>query len=451
MTDVQHSPREDYAFAIGLQALIYTFPLVEMARMRAAVSPRRNTKGQFAGDSPESPTRWANVITHSRKLLGAGDSRVVLPNNDTLYTNIWFDLSNGPQVLHVPDTDDRYYVLGFLDMFTNPFAHIGRRTTGTKEGLFLIAGPDWNGVIPEGVRLIRSPTNWVWVIGRIKVDGPDDAPEVHALQDQFWTKSPAAWQRAEEWNGEIFDAWIGQNQRVDNVAKHVSLANKALRQNPPPARDGGLVAGFSAVGIGPDQPETLDHLSDVVRQGLERAYDAMHRLIALSLGGDEGTSWRIPFLIGTDFGHDWLTRASVAHKYIGALCSEEAIYPTAEADAEGAPLTGQDRYRMRFEPGKLPPVDCFWSISLYDADDFKFVANPLDRYAIGDRTKGLHFDPDGGLTIHIQHEAPGLNTNWLPAPAGRFLLCLRAYQPRLAMLDRSYRIPSVQRLDRRRD
>jgi hypothetical protein len=439
-------PRGDYAFAVALQALVYTFPLVEMVRTRAAVAPRRNRNGQFAGDSADAPMRWSNVITHSRKLLGAGESRVVLPNNDLLYTIVWFDLSGGPQVLHVPDTLDRYYVLGFLDMYTNPFAHIGRRTTGTGEGLFLIAGPDWIGDIPDGMHLVHCPTNWIWMIGRILVDGADDVSAVHALQDQFSTTPLDAWRHGEEPGGSLFDAWIDHNQPVDNVATHLKLANRALRQNPGPTGHDALVATFAEVGIGPNQPENIGDLPKETVAALERAYVAMREIIAMPMGQDQGTCWRIPFLIGTDFGHDWLTRAAVAHKYIGALCSDEAIYPTAETDAEGLPLCGKHKYRMRFEAGQLPPVDCFWSLSLYGADDFKFTSNSIGRYSIGDRTAGLNHDADGGLTICIQNDPPPAGANWLPAPPDGFLLCLRAYQPRPSMLDGSYRIPSLKRL-----
>lgn len=440
------SARGDYLFAVAFQALVYTFPLVEMVRMRAAISPRRNRTGQFAGDSADATMRWANVITHSRKLLGAGESRVVLPNNDMLYTMVWFDLSAGPQVLHAPDTEDRYYVLGFLDMYTNPFSYIGRRTTGTREGSFLIVGPDWTGDIPDGMQLVRCPTDSVWMIGRIMVDGLEDAPAVHALQDRFSTKPLDAGRRAEESDGSLFDAWIGHNQPINSVAMHLKLANRALRQNPWPTSHDALVATFSEAGIGPSQPEDIGDLPESTIQALERAYAAMREIVAMPMGQDQGTGWRIPFLIGTDFGHDWLTRAAVAHKYIGALCSEEAIYPTAETDADGLPLSGRHRYRMRFEAGLFPPVDCFWSLSLYDADDFKFTSNAINRYSIGDRTRGLNYDADGGLTICIQNVPPPPGENWLPAPPDRFLLCLRAYQPRASMLDGSYQIPPLERL-----
>ena len=164
------------------EAVVYAFPLHEMSRMRAATSPQRT---DIAGEAPK-PHRWCNVFTHARQLLGAGKSRVVTPNNDTLYTNAWLDLGDGPLVIDVPDTAGRYYVLGLLDFYTNPFAHIGQRLTGTAARSFLVTPPGWRGEVPAAFREagahIEAPTRWLWVIGRILVDGPDDVPAVNALR-----------------------------------------------------------------------------------------------------------------------------------------------------------------------------------------------------------------------------------------------------------------------------
>ena len=167
------------------EAVIHTCPLYEMRRMRAATSPRRNA----AGEAAPAPLRWCNQFVHARQLLRAGTSRVVTPNNDTLYTNAWLDLGAGPLVIDVPDTAGRYYVLGLLDFFTNPFAHLGQRLTGTAARSFLVTPPGWQGALPPPFDApgahIAAPTHWLWVIGRILVDGEHDLPAVHALQDGF--------------------------------------------------------------------------------------------------------------------------------------------------------------------------------------------------------------------------------------------------------------------------
>jgi hypothetical protein len=178
-------PREAWADAIAFQACTYLYPLWEMARMRAATAPRRDGRGRTVDADPATTRRWVNTFVHARRLLGAGASRVVTPNHDTLYTNAWLDLSRGPVVIEVPDTADRYYVLGFLDFWTNPFAHVGRRTTGTRAGTYLVTGPGWAGEVPAGMAPIPAPTAAVWIIGRILVEGPDDVPAVNALQDRF--------------------------------------------------------------------------------------------------------------------------------------------------------------------------------------------------------------------------------------------------------------------------
>ena len=178
-------PREAWADAIAFQACTYLYPLWEMARMRAATAPRRDGGGRTVDADPATTRRWVNTFVHARRLLGAGASRVVTPNHDTLYTNAWLDLSRGPVAIEVPDTADRYYVLGFLDFWTNPFAHVGRRTTGTRAGTYLVTGPGWAGEVPAGMAPIPAPTAAVWIIGRILVEGPDDVPAVNALQDRF--------------------------------------------------------------------------------------------------------------------------------------------------------------------------------------------------------------------------------------------------------------------------
>ena len=171
--------------ALAQEAVLYAWPLYEMARMRAATSPKRTEAGAQA---PEGQ-RWCNTFVHARQLLRAGGSRVVTPNHDTLYTNAWLDLGAGPLVIDVPDTAGRYYVLGLLDFYTNPFAHLGQRLTGTRARAFVIVPPGWQGELPAafdapGAR-IQAPTRWLWVIGRILVDGPHDVAAVNALQDGF--------------------------------------------------------------------------------------------------------------------------------------------------------------------------------------------------------------------------------------------------------------------------
>lgn len=435
--------------ALARRAVTWAWPLYEMARMRAATSPRRH-RGESAGPSPESSLRWCNVLIHARELLGPGASRVVTPNVDTLYTNAWLDLREGPIVIDVPDTAGRYYVLGFLDFHTNPFASIGQRTTGTAAGSFVLVPPGWAGTIPPGMQCIESPTPWVWMIGRIVVHGPDDVRAVHAVQDGMALRSVRADGALQPAAPRRFDAGFGPEAlraAAPSGTRFAEVVNAALADNPPPAGERPLLADFAACGIGAGLAASAaqcDRL-DAVLAGQLLAWQSAE----LSRTGPTG--WQVMPLLGSTFGADHELRALVALKYIGALDSREALYPMLHADADGRPLEGSRAYRLRFGPGRLPAVQAFWSLTMYDAQTCMLVANPIERYAIGDRTPGLRPDPDGGLTIEIGHAAPtdpARQANWLPAPPGRFYLCLRAYVPRPAMLDGSHVLPPLETVER---
>ncbi len=436
--------------ALAREAFIYAFPLHEMTRMRAATSPRRLPGVDYAGDGPDSTLRWANCLIAARQLLGAGGSRVVTPNHDTLYLNAWLDLDAGPLVIDVPDTDGRYYVLGLLDFYTNPFAHLGTRLSGNGPRAFVVLGPG-AGAAPPGFEapgaVVRAPTRWVWIIGRILVDGEHELPRVHALQDRFRLRRLDDWRAGRDSAPLRFDARCDAQAPL-TVPGFVAHVNRALRENPPPADEQPQVARFAAVGIGaqcPDAP-TPEHEA-LLRPALE------HGLAELQAGGLGDTlvhGWSMPKLLDGGFGHDHLRRAAVALKYIGALESAEAVYPMAYVDAEGRALSGAQAYRLHFAPGQLPPVHGFWSLTMYDRRTFMLVPNDIGRYAIGDRTRGLVHGADGSLTIHIQAQPPrdaAALANWLPAPAGDFYLCLRAYLPKAALLDGDYRVPGLQRCD----
>lgn len=451
----------EWLYSVALQAVVYAWPLYEMRRMQAATSPRKAAGLGFAGDGPDSPMRWCNVFMHTRELLKAGTSRVVMPNNDTLYTNAWLDLSRGPLVIDVPEMGDRYHVLGFLDFFTNPFAHVGTRTTGQRAGQVLVSGPGWSGDVPGPLqapgRHLRSATPWVWIIGRILVDGEADIANVIALQEGFRIRPLADAQAGVESSAATrFEARCDPRAPLSAV-RFVQQANAALRENPAPAADAALVAQFGRIGLGVPPEMSAQRLAQpAIAAAWERALAAARGLLdqsARQVAAEPGAAragWsRSMMVIGDSFGHDILARAFVARQGIGALAPQEALYPRCETDAEGQPLHGGQRYTMHFAPGQLPPVDAFWSITLYSARDYFLVANPIDRYSIGDRTPGLQHDADGGLTLTIQHQPPldaKARANWLPAPADAFFLCLRAYLPRVEMVDGRYRLPDPQRV-----
>lgn len=450
------TPRDEYLYSLALQACICCWPVYEMQGMRAATSARKAPGQGFAGAHPESTERWCNLFTPERALLTAGKSRVVMPNNDTLYINAWLDLSAGPLVISVPDTGNRYYVLGMLDYFTNPFAHVGTRTTGNGAGSLLVSGPGWNGEPPPEHqapgRHLRSETDWVWIIGRILVDGLADVAAVNTLQEQFRMQTLDDWRAGRDSPARRFDSHFPPRAQF-SVDRFLAMVNDALHICPPPLRHASLVAQFAPLGIGPN---TANAVTDEARNALERActqaqqlLDSPEQHVFGGAGAPSQHGWRNPMRLGSSFGDDLLRRAFIARQGIGALETQEAAYPRCETDAAGEPLSGDRRYTLRFAPGQMPPVVAFWSITLYRASDYFLVPNPIERYSIGDRTEGLVHDADGALTITIAHAAPldaRQRANWLPAPEDRFFLCLRAYLPRPEMVDGTYRLPDPQRL-----
>lgn len=426
---------------LAQEAVTYALPLAEMARMRAVTSPRRCQAGP-AGVSPDDAHRWCNVFVHARELLGSGRSRVVTPNNDTLYVNAWLDLRRGPLVIEVPDTAGRYYVLGLLDFYTNPFGSIGLRCTGTGAGRYVITPPGWESELPAGLPVIEAPTPWVWIIGRILVDGPDDLRAVHQLQDGFHVRPALGTQNLPE----RFDPGPQFDPTCPDAKQFLAVVNRALAENPPPPREHAKLARFAAVGLVPGthepSPEQVALIDTALRACLARWQDA-------GVAQTRASGWQYMPLLGTSFGDDYLLRALVALKYIGALDSLEAYYPMAYHDGQGHTLDGRQRYRLRFAPGALPPAQAFWSLTLYDTRDCMLVPNAIQRFAIGDRTPGLQHDGDGGLTLYLQHDepaAPQAYANWLPAPAGTFYLCLRAYLPTADFLEGRYELPAIERL-----
>jgi hypothetical protein len=372
--------------------------------------------------------RWVNQFTHTHRKLGPHDREVVSPNNDTVYSNAWLDLLQGPVLIDTPDFAERYWTLGLLDAWTNPFGYVGRRTTGHRRQRTLVHGPGWRGALPAGgvSQVIAAPGHDVWLIGRILVDDTvADLATVRGLQAELRMSRLDGADAARR-----VDTGIGGHlSAMPSAAAYARCVDTALARNP-------LPAGETLVWP-PDLPameQVLPQVFDELRQ-----QDQPRQL---------GQGWALPVSVRTHWGADVLTRARVARNLIGALGIEEAMYPTAEADDGGSTLDGRHAYELRFPPGGEPRVGAFWSLTVYRRSDCLFVANPIDRYSIGDRTPGLRHDADGSLAIRLQARDPGPGHNWLPAPADEpFYVVLRLYQPQAEHLDFRYRYPPLRRLD----
>lgn len=408
--------------------LIQALPLFEMMRMRAATTARRHPTLGYASEDRASHWRWVNQFTHTHRKLGPHDREVVSPNNDTVYSNAWLDLSEGPVVIDTPDMGERYWTLGLLDAWTNPFAYVGRRTTGNRRQRTLVHGPHWRGELPDGgvSNIVAAPGDDVWLIGRLLVDDtPEDLEAVRGLQSALRLSRPDGRDAAMRVDTRL----DGRMVATPSAARFLATVDAALARNPPPAGE--------SLDWPPDPQEVEDTLPDVFDE--LRHQDQPRGL---------GNGWALPVEVRTSWGRDVLTRARVARNLIGALGIDEAMYPTAEVDADGRTLDGTHAYALRFPPGGGPEVGAFWSLTMYRRSDCLFVANPIARYSIGDRTPGLRPDADGGLTIRIQARDPGPGFNWLPAPDGEpFYVVLRLYQPGPAHLAYRYAYPPLRRLD----
>jgi hypothetical protein len=421
------------------RATVFFFPLYEMWRTRWNAilnpgNPRRTTENMFG---------------HARMLADHRSRAVTTPNNDTLYSSAWLDLSQGPLVLTVPDTADRYYSLAFMDAWTNNFAYVGRRTTGTRTGRHFVAGPDWSESPPPDHGLIHAPTNLVWLLGRTLVDGPQDLSAATALMQRY-TLAPSGDPR-------LPSSLARQDTAVPadpgDVAAFFDIIRRAWVGNEAPSRDQPeleVLAPLSSLWMPDRTAPTTGDPWPALATGHADARRAIRGGPALG-GGAARNGWTVPPRTLGNFGTDYGLRAVVALTGLAALEPAEAMYMTANVDSEGRPLDGINRYSMRFERGALPPVDAFWSLSMYELTPEGrafFADNPLNRYAVGDRSKHLRYGDDGSLELYLQKESPGSErqANWLPAPTGRMRLTLRAYQPRADLLDGRYAPPQVRRV-----
>jgi hypothetical protein len=422
-------PKEQQAMEAGARAVIYGLPLVLMD------ITMRKTTNAVPGHQLARPV---NQFAHLRAFPSASFKDVVRANVDTLYSSAFLDLSREPLVLSVPDTHGRYYLLPMLDAWTNVFATPGTRTTGNAAGTFVITGPNWSGKLPAGMRELKSPTDLAWILGRTQTNGPSDYPAVHAIQDGY-TLVPLSLY------GKPFTPPAGKSDpAVDMKTPPVEQLQKMsatqfftrlarlLKANPPPASEAPILEQLAKIGVRPGEDFDPAQLDPAVAKGLEQSVSvALGRLQeAQKRTGAPVNGWHIPPSNVGNFGSDYATRAIIALIAFGANLPADAVYPTTFVDADRQPLDGSKRYTLHFAKGQTPPVNAFWSLTLYDAQSF-FVDNPMNRYALSSWMP-LVRNADGSLDLYIQHDSPGgeKEANWLPAPAASFNVTLRMYWPK---------------------
>ena len=430
-------------FETASDAYVFGYPLVTMEMTRrvitnaAQIEAMRGPMGQ---------------IIKARSYPDASFRDVTAPNADTLYTTAFFDVGDEPWVLSVPDMKGRYFLLPFLDGWTNVFAVPGSRTTGTGAQTFVISGPGWSGAVPDGMTQLKAPTSLVWLLGRIYCTGtPEDYAAVHALQDAFKLQPLSTWGKDYAPAAGKVDPDIDMKTPVrDQVNKlstgdYFALLADLMKRNPPAAADAPALERFKAIGLEAGKsfdPKALDSRWDARLPAL--SFDRI-KLQLLSIKRENG--WVFTTKTGV-YGTDYLQRALVTAIGLGANRPQDAVYPMSQRASLLEPYEGGRNYVLRFPKGQLPPVRGFWSLTMYDEAMF-FVANPINRYSMSLRTNPK-YDADGSLPIYIQNESPGADkeANWLPSPKGKFHLMLRLYWPDESdpsILDGSWTIPAVKR------
>lgn len=437
------SPEETRA--IAKEAYIWGFPLVDSYRVQYSYFVDKG------GSEFKAP--W-NTIYNNARVYTPDDRAIQTPNSDTPYSYVGADLRAEPIVLTVPAVDDgRYYSLQFIDMYTFNFAYVGSRATGNEAHRFLLAGPNWNGETPAGIKeVIRSETDLNFILYRTQLFSPDDIDDVKTIQAGYKV--------------EPLSVFLGEPERpaapaidflkpIEAEEEKTSIAffnqlNFILQFGPTNPAEAEIRERFAKIGIEPGKAFDAAALSPEMRKAIE---DGMADAWAEfeSYKKNEIDTGKVSSADG--FG----TRAFLDGRYLDRMASavlgiygnskEEALYPAYFVDATGQPLAGSDRYTIRFAPGELPPVNAFWSLTLYELPASLLYANPINRYLINSSMlPSLKNDADGGYTLYVQHDSPGASeeSNWLPAPAGPFFLVMRLYWPKHEALDGAWTAPPLQ-------
>jgi hypothetical protein len=434
------------ARAIAKEAYIYGYPMVDSYRIQHA----------FFVDSknPEYKAPW-NQLKNMPRVFTAADKTVQTPNSDTPYSMIGMDLRAEPMVLTVPAIEkERYYSIQLIDAYTFNFAYIGSRTFGNEAGSFLIAGPNWKGEAPPGVKkVISTETEFVLGVYRTQLFNPSDLDNVKKVQAGYRAQTLSAFlgKPAPQAAPAIEFAKPLTPETQKTSLEFFQVLNFILKYCPESPSERELMARFAKIGVGGGKNFDVSKLTPEMKQAIEAGMaDAWAEFAALKkrMDAKEVTSGD---LFGTReyLKNNYLYRMAAAIAGIFGNSKQEALYPFFSVDDSEKQLDGSHRYVLRFAPGELPPVNAFWSLTMYSMPDSLLVANPLDRYLLNSpMMPSFKKDADGGLTLYVQAESPGkdLETNWLPASKGPFMAVLRLYWPKEAAFNGAWHVPSMKRV-----
>ena len=451
-TAVTHELTTDEAREIAREAFVYGFPLVmnyKTLHMYAVNDKSPEYKGPF------------NYLSCEARLYTPDDKAIVTPNSDTPYCMLWVDIQQEPVVISVPEMEpERYYSFQLIDLYTHNFAYIGTLTTGNGSGKYLIAGPGWKGEKPEGINeVINCETDFFFSVVRTQLFNPDDMKSVKAIQEAYDLKplsvylggkapAPAPALDFPEWNeGDQFNA--GAFTYLDFMLNLVT----------PVDDEKDLMKRFAKIGLGTDETFDINTLSpdiaEAIKAGAEDGFKEIEAFIAKES--------KDPLISAKIFGtrdflkksaaknyestNFYIMRAAAAQAGLYGNSGAEALYPTYYTDSDQAPLdASKNNYTLTFPKDDLPPVESFWSISMYDGKTQLFIHNPLDRYLLNSSMMDQFLkEEDGSISLYIQKDSPGKDkeANWMPAPDGPFYVVMRLYGPEPDALEGKWMAPKV--------
>jgi len=437
------SPAE--ARAIAKEAYIYGFPLVDNYRVEYAYFVDRT--------SPEFKAPW-NHITNIPRVFTPADTAVQTPNSDTPYSWLGLDLRAEPIVLTLPPIEkERYFSVQLTDAYTFNFDYLGTRTTGNQGGSYAIAGPNWKGETPKGIKkVLRSETELIIVVYRTQLFNPGDIENVKKIQAGYKVEPLSAFLGTAAPKAapaiDFIKPLTPETQKTS--LEFFNILNFVLQFCPTDPSETELMARFAMIGVGAGKTFDPGKLSPEMKAAIEQGRDDAWVAFAEGVKQlDDGT-----LTSGDLFGTRQAMKNNYLYRWLGTIgiygnSRQEALYPIYRIDAEGQKLSGANRYSIRFAPGQLPPVNAFWSLTMYELPASLLVANPLNRYLINSpMLPQLKKDADGGVTLLIQNESPGTaeEANWLPAPKGPFAMYMRLYWPKEEATDGKWKAPPLKRI-----
>ena len=437
---------KEYVEAVGRVAYLWGWPLVNMQN-RLKLFATAPEPGLLGGVLPVAPT---NRLAMLSDYVAPEQRFVTSPNQDVVYGAGFFDFAKEPVVVQVPDFGKRFWVYQVVDQRTDSFAQLGRQYSSAP-GHYLLVGPDWDGQVPDGIQAVfHSSTNVAAIFPRVFMDDTaEDRAAIQPLVNEVaayplseydgkmkktdWSKAPTIPQPERSGSGET--QWVVPEQFFDQLPE-------AMDRVPPLPGEAALYGWIRQILAAADNDSALKRtLADAAKATETEIVEPMFEFS--NNGVDAGNGWRTQ-KNSAKFGFGYFQRTATAKGNMFSNVPEETLYYGADFDSSGQRLTGAHSYTVTFPPGQTPPVDGFWSLSLYNQEHF-FAPNALNRFSLGTKNKTLQTGPDGSLTIYVQEESPGKDqeSNWLPAPGGPFSLYIRAYQPATAAVTGSWTPPAI--------